>query len=123
MREIKFRACIGGKMLDNFWLCNDEEKGIGLFDDAGPKQPTLCEKPYTLMQFTGLKDKNGKEIYEGDIVRRQWEGQNDTHHEEIYEVYWANGYYLKPQPKAHPSHVSSDVEVIGNIYENPELLK
>lgn len=112
-RIIKFRAWDGEKMEYGLvvwdWLCIEQE-GMG---NAG------CD----FMQFTGLTDKNGKEIYEGDVVRREWEGQNDTHHVETYEVYWANGFYLRPQPKAHPAQVSDDLEVIGNIYENPDLLK
>ena len=80
---------------------------------------------YIRMQFTGLKDKNGKEIYEGDIVKT-----NETFSKNIIKkVEWIikiSGWNIhpehigkKPTEKMHCSHL----EVIGNIYENPELLK
>jgi hypothetical protein len=74
-----------------------------------------------LMQFTGLKDKNGKEIYEGDIV------SDDASNRIV--IYQAPEFVLKRTVKAntwirficHPE-ANQYQEVIGNIYENPELL-
>jgi uncharacterized phage protein (TIGR01671 family) len=69
--------------------------------------------PCILMQFTGLKDKNGKEIYEGDIVR------SETYEINKHEVIW---FYTYWQPfEYYMSQIEEDFEVIGNIYENPEL--
>ena len=66
------------------------------------------------MQFTGLTDKNGKEIYEGDIVR---------YRDGIYKVDWfENGFYLFRDVRAKFDIWWVDTEVVGNIYENPELL-
>ena len=62
-----------------------------------------------LMQFTGLKDKNGKEIYEGDIVRQDYDNA-------LCEVKFISGCF---SPFKH----DGQFVVIGNIYENPELLK
>lgn len=74
------------------------------------------EGDYVLMQFTGLKDKNGKEIYEGDFLR----GAN-RHDGGPSEVRYGNGQW---QPFAFVGIFDgSKYEVIGNVYKNPELLK
>ena len=103
MREIKFRA----------W---DKKDGMFnvitiSFDDDLVEHPNgMMYENCKLMQYTGLKDKNNKEIYEGDIVK--W-------YNGIEEVFFGDGkfqagVYLLDE---------KEFEVIGNIYENPELLK
>lgn len=84
--------------------------------------------PETVGQFTGLLDKNGKKIFEGDIIKIP-----DDYDEfginagEIYEVYFAfGGFRLKPKhSKAKGFWLEDDktVEIIGNIHDNPELLE
>lgn len=89
---------------------------------------------YIALQFTGLKDKNGKEIYEGDIVQYRW---NDPY-AHIGKIFWyEDGYWKIKWNNINTGKIggSEDVledllavfvgclEIIGNIYENPELLK
>ncbi|NTU49446.1 MAG: hypothetical protein HGA87_00875 [Desulfobulbaceae bacterium] len=74
---------------------------------------------YNIMQYTGLHDKNGKEIYEGDVVRF---GAVDDH---IATVVFSDGAWRTPHGGGnYRLHGwSLPVTIIGNIYENPELLE
>lgn len=78
-----------------------------------------------LMQFTGLLDKNGKEIYEADIVLYDRNIHKDIDTAK-FKVVWAKDRYVLQEinHKYYIDDVTWElVEVIGNIYENPELLK
>jgi uncharacterized phage protein (TIGR01671 family) len=96
----------------------------------------LIEPPHklVLMQFTGLHDKNGKEIWEGDIVKfGETYGDDEFLNPTIHKVTWGGSYPafdLKPSTDMEINTFSlvydgagdSAIEVIGNIYENPDLL-
>ncbi|MGE0976227.1 YopX family protein [Bacillus cereus] len=89
------------------------------------------QRPFNVMQYTGLKDKNGKEIYEGDVLDLSLGDDSVLRCEVIYEApsfcrkwYNANTIRLRQreiEPMAWNTHIV--YEVIGNIYENPELLE
>ena len=126
-REIKLRAWDNFKMWypetktsDNndtfFAIYNNKEKtiGWGLYDMKLVYRIISGEYDAVLMQYTGLKDKNGKEIYEGDIIKYD--------NKEIYKIEW-NYEICGWHPMIRLSNPYSDYfEILGNIYENPELL-
>lgn len=92
---------------------------------AGIRAPNYCvfEKELEkleLMQWTGIKDKNGKEIYEGDILQHI---DTIVVVEPIIPIDRFYSSYETPYEDDWMSCASIDWEVIGNIYENPELLK
>ena len=76
-----------------------------------------------LEQCTGLKDENGKLIYEGDVVRVFYDHFNGST-EEVSGTWVVNNSFLNYAPEYDETHLeSAAVEVIGNIHENPELLE
>ena len=130
MREIKFRTWDKRfkKMVDVFKIIY-YDKSIGmkvtvLYRDKwnNTHYPELEPEDVILMQYTGLKDKNGKEIYEGDILK-------DTKYKKpvYYEVGFAEGCffykYLKTNTYRELWRKNETCEVIGNIYENSELIE
>ena len=108
-REIKFRA----------WdkSCNKMRGISGLQDCFSLRSDGVCNEDYVLMQYTGLKDKNGKEIYEGDIVIVKGTKKIKNY---VTEIIWLNnGFCLKENNTYFKDYklVSSGIEIIGNIYE------
>lgn len=89
------------------------------------------ENDFILMQYTGLHDKNGNEIYEGDIVKHDGFYEGDCYYNAgCGQVLWDDentGFYLTAKDTSFISLFdltrNLDGEVIGNIYDNPELLE
>lgn len=142
MRETKFRG----------WV-KDANLGKGSWDYATPddshwEQFWFITEPETRGQYTGLLDKNGKEIYEGDVVRGQYTHYDPCRDDHVKDekmggvVYWdlyqwsfkvvehlcdqdregkCNYFSYMDEKDYWAPQVFEDMQVIGNIYENPEL--
>lgn len=118
MRDYKFRAWDGEAemMLDSNEL---DQSTLGHLKRAN-------EINWHIMQYTGLKDKNGKEIYEGDIIKFSRE-QGYTHFRKgsVASIAWFGFRYVGfgfDENCSLTTKKSKELEVIGNIYENSELL-
>lgn len=111
MREIKFRAW--SKKYKIFcW----NGRAMTLQDLAIIEHSPEVVDELVYLQYTGLNDKYGKEVYEGDILASGYRKGDVEFYRGIYVVREMNGQGLLSQ------YLKADFEVIGNIYENPELL-
>lgn len=132
MRELKFRAWdIDAKcyveapiLVDNFGNVYE------VYDEPSTIQGTclITGKPNVILeQYTGLNDKNGKEIYEGDILGGIWEGGYISYCEKCKQFqYHSCGECMACLGDVHWYEIVEDdskLEVIGNIHEYPKLLK
>ncbi len=139
MREIKFRAYIKNKniMTEVKSLHLGTRKVIIGYSESGTNfgNYSVSFGDIKLMQYTGLKDRNGKEIYEGDILAVDniiEDEMTSRHLRTICVVYFneeAGAYYIKDVTQNDEysiehfiDEVSYDFSIIGNIYDNPELL-
>lgn len=103
---------------------------VNASDNPGDYIP-LLDGEYELVQFTGLHDKNGKEIYEGDIINvttvETCECGKDTYDTfkncEVKWLHTSHAAFGWRNNRWHTFEAGQEFEVIGNIYENPELLK
>lgn len=112
--KIEFRAWDRrrGQMLYPTEICFDHSGRVTVFYGVDIDDKITCDQG-DVMEFTGLKDKNGKKIYERDVVR-------------IKDANWKVSYLdgsFRLDDRLQLSTEAEHCEVIGNIYENHELLK
>ena len=128
---LKYRAwyVLAEEMINEILMISFVRKEIiGKFSDGSTSVPLKFEdkrngEDVILMQSTGLKDKNGKEIFEGDIVKMAKDVYSDPTY---YEVIRHRGGAYRLESNQHGCELwlrHTNCEVIGNIYENPELLE
>ncbi len=114
MKEIKFRAWTGERIINDIRLKSAHGIRLVCQEDLAPHE--MSDDKVVFMQYTGLKDKNGKEIYEGDILV-------DLKGDKREVKYVDNGFWCEyPNGDHYFPHIDYR-EVIGNIYENPGLIK
>lgn len=149
-REIKFRGISSDKkwhfgcLVNNMWTFSEltERSGQSVceiltgnytsdnWQEAIEEETNLVSViPESVGQFTGLKDKNGKEIYEGDILSEKWKVEVYCSITGAYMVKFHNNPKGNKPEKLHTylqkrttAGCPEDCEIIGNIYQNPELL-
>lgn len=132
MREIKFRAWLKEEKRlvpwEKLWVeMENGYCGVAEFDDQASEHGEYSEttSDFFLMQYTGLKDRNGKEIYEGDILKGHY-WVNGESNRIIGYVEFGYGSFVLYGVRKYKGLIKmpdSSFEIIGNIYEHPYLLE
>ena len=109
---------------------DDKQSVISMFCEEEQASSALLDDEVILMQSTGLKDKNGKEIFEGDIITNGIDIVDVRNHETLgfytmvngREVFFGHGTSIE-EFEEDIEGFTEIAEIIGNIYENPELVE
>ena len=129
MREIKFRAWTGKEIVYRFAVeaINGFENDFGIVAEITNGEISEYHSDWILMQYTGLEDKNGREIYEGDIVVPDrplyYDGLLDKDPITIEWMECGSWYPFADDDDKAPYPDPAKSEVIGNAYENPDLIR
>lgn len=127
-RKIKFRAWVNDHWTDFIPVA----KTLGIYSESVIDVDGYTyekENPFIVEQFTGLLDRNGKEIYEGDIIEEDIDFNSKmTDGTFRYKVYWNEDELCWSLDPIGPESIHNDLwelnsscRVVGNIHENPEL--
>ena len=123
-REIKFRVFdVLRKKMKRLYTISFEfstDKGHLITAESEEGQTTDFAYRFIIMQYTGKKDKNGKEIYEGDIIEKHFEKYEVLFHNCEWVFTKLKDYYKEQFYKLN-FFDENNFEIIGNIYENPEF--
>lgn len=129
MREIKFRAWHKPtQLMDDVVLIDFYNEQIGiLYADPVMQCESIQRYNFSeveIMQYTGLNDKNGKEIYEGDIIEKTYYSYHQPECSELFEIKYEGLSFHFEHIKGSTFHLpfTEDIEIIGNIHDNPELV-
>lgn len=136
MREIKFRGkrVDNGEWVDGWYVGYSEAQGY-IHRDYIDKDEVWSVDAETVGQYTGLKDKNGVEIYEGDMLASggadEWYIGGCVSYCDDKDCMLAGGFFLAEDTEGHVSdfwendwsEIVVHMEVIGNIHDNPELME
>ena len=145
MREILFRGKDFSGVINHNWCfgsldTTENGRTIIIYSDRFGNKCRIFVDPSTIGEYTGLKDKHGKRIFEGDIVKNEWciiKGNSIVRFGEYKSSYSSNdyqcghlGFYLEHISEFNKIAVRKDImyfankcEIIGNTIDNPELLR
>ena len=127
MREIKFRAwdSKNKEFVYEFYINSNRTDYIQIIPEyLNTRRDSFImttNDDYELNQFTGLKDKNGKEIYDGDILMNRFSPGREERLVLTHDIFFII-HRLRTLQHERKNDLNQTLEIIGNVYESPELL-